>query len=233
MTIKAILDSIDGLEPAIASLYTKGDDGKYTLAVDGMVPKSKLEEFRETNIRLMKDMEKFKDIDPVKYRELSETHRKIQEKEWIEKGEIDKVVEQRVNLMREDFTTKEKNLLTQNEAMSRQLESLLIDNEVRSAATKLGVRPTAVDDVLLRAKTVFKVKDGVATPMDSQGNTIYGKDGTNPMSVGDWVDSLKQSADHLFTPSNGGGAQGGAGGANLTNLSPVQKIAAGLAAQNR
>lgn len=233
MAIKSVLESLDGVAESIAALYTKGADGKYYLEVEGLVPKSKLDEFRDTNVKLMKDMEKFKDIDPVKYRELAETARKIQEKEWIEKGEIDKVVEQRVALMREDFTQKEVTYKTSNEAMSRQLESLLIDNQVRDAATKLGVRASAVDDVLLRAKAVYRVKDGVATPVDSKGQVIYGKDGTNPMAVTDWVGSLKQTAEHLFQGSTGGGAggsnTGGTGGANLTS---VQKIAAGLAQMN-
>jgi len=230
MALKSVLENLDGIAEPIAALYTKGADDKYYLEVEGLVPKSKLDEFRETNIKLMKDMEKFKDVDPVKYRELAETARKIQEKEWIDKGEIDKVVEQRVALMREDFIQKESSLKAANEAMSRQLESLLIDNQVRDAATKLGVRPSAVDDVLLRAKTVYRVIDGVATPVDSKGQVIYGKDGTNPMTVADWVGSLKQSAEHLFQSSTGGGASGsnssGASGANLTS---VQKIAAGLA----
>lgn len=234
MALKSVLDNLDGVDESIAKLYTKGADGKYHLEVEGFVPKSKLDEFRETNVKLMKDMEKFKDIDPVKYRELAETARKIQEKEWIEKGEIDKVVEQRVATMRGDFETQINTFKTSNEAMSRQLEGLLIDNEVRAAATKLGVRASAVDDVLLRAKAVYKVKDGVATPVDSKGQVIYGKDGASPMAVTDWVGSLKQSAEHLFQTSSGGGAGGsGSSGGGGANLSSVQKIAAGLAALNK
>lgn len=235
MGLKSVLDSLDGVEEAIAKLYTKNADGKYYLEVEGLVSKAKLDEFRDTNVKLMKDMEKFKDIDPVKYRELSETYRKIQEKEWIEKGELDKVVEQRVSTMRGDLEGKIKEYKQSNESMSKQLDSLLIDNEVRAAAIKSGVRPSAVDDVLLRARAVYKVKDGVATPFDDKGQVIYGKDGANPMVINDWVGSLKQSADHLFQGSNGGGAPGNnsggvSGGANLTS---VQKIAAGLAQLNK
>lgn len=229
MALKGVIDTLDGIDESTAKLYTKTSDGKFVLDVEGMVPKSKLDEFRDTNVKLMKDMEKFKDIDPVKYRELAETHRKIQEKEWIEKGEIDKVVEQRVATMKGDLESKINEYKSSNESMAKQLDSLLIDNEVRSAAIKSGVRPSAVDDVLLRARAVFKVQNGVATPFDSKGQVIYGKDGSNPMAINDWVGSLKQSADHLFQGSNGGGAQGGgAGVSNGANLSSVQKIAAGL-----
>lgn len=229
MKLKAMLESLEGIDESIAKLYEKGEDGKFHLSVDGMVPKSKLDEFRDTNVRLLKDMEKFKDVDPTKYRELLAEHQKIQEKEWIEAGELDKVVNQRVASMRAEFETKESDYKKSNESMTRQLESLLIDNEVRAAATKLGVRPTAVDDVLLRAKTIYSIKEGQVTPKDAKGQVLYGKDGVTPMPITEWVDSLKKSADHLFIPSNGGGAQGsGSSGPMNSNLTPTQKIAAGL-----
>lgn len=229
MGLKGVLETLDGVDESIAKLYSKGADGKFTLEVEGFVPKARVDEFREKNIALMRDMEKFKDVDPEQYRKLAEEHRKIQEKEWIEAGDLDKVVAQRVATMQTDFATRENSLKQSNETMSRQLESLLVDNEVRAAAIKLGVRPSAVDDVLLRAKTIYKVKDGVATPISPKGEVIYGKDGTSPMPVSDWVDSLKQSAEHLFQPSQGGGSQGGTGGAGNANMSSVDKIAAGLA----
>ena len=229
MKLKAIMDSLDGLDENLAKLYTKREDGKFILEVDGLVDKSKLDEFRTTNVKLMKDLEKFKDVDPVKYTELMTEHRKIQEKEWIEAGEIDKVVEQRVTQMRTDFETREAGYKTNAQVMTAQLEKLLIDNNVREAATKMGVRPTAVDDVLLRARTMYKVKDGNAVPFNAKGEIVYGKDGTSPMAISDWVESLKGTADHLFTPSSGGGSQGGAIPGNGTaNLTATQKIAQGL-----
>lgn len=231
MALKGVLDSLDGVDESIAKLYTHGADGKYSLEVEGFVPKSRLDEFRNSNVKLMKDMERFKDVDPEKYAAMTEEHRKIQEKEWIEKGELDKVVDHRVSTMRAEFTTKETGYTSKIETQNRQLESLLIDNKVREASIKLGVRATAVDDVLLRAKTLFKIHEGNAVSMDSKGDIKYGKDGTSPMSVGEWVETLKGSAEHLFNGSGGGGAGGGhsgpAGGG--ANLSSVQKIAAGLA----
>lgn len=233
MKLKAILDSLDGLDENLAGLYTKREDGKFVLEVDGLVDKSKLDEFRTTNVKLMKDLDKFKDVDPVKYAELMREHQKIQEKEWIEAGEIDKVVEQRVTQMRTDFESRETGYKTNLQSMTSQLEKLLIDNNVREAAIKQGVRPTAVDDVLLRARTMFKIKDGNAVPFNDKGEVVYGKDGTSPMAIGDWVESLKGSADHLFNPSSGGGSQGGTiPGRSAANLTATQKIAAGLRRSN-
>ena len=229
MKLKFKLDTLEGLDAAIAALYEQAADGAYYLSVDGAVGKDKLDEFRNNNVKLLKDLEKFKDVDPAKYQELLALAKKQEEKKLIDAGEIDKVVEQRVGEMKSTYETQIKTLTEQNSVAQRQLESLLIDNAVRDAAVKSGVQPTAVDDVLLRAKATFKIKDGNAVPVDAQGNVVYGKDGTSPMSVVDWTTSLKKQAPHLFQGSQGGGAQGsGKGNVDTSKLTSAQKIAQGL-----
>lgn len=229
MKLKFKLDTLEGLDAAIATLYEQGADGAYYLSVDGAVGKDKLDEFRNNNVKLLKDLEKFKDVDPAKYQELLALAKKQEEKKLIDAGEIDKVVEQRVGEMKSTYESQLKTLTEQSSVAQRQLESLLIDNAVRDAAVKSGVQPTAVDDVLLRAKATFKIKDGNAVPVDAQGNVVYGKDGTTPMSVVDWTTGLKKQAPHLFQGSQGGGAQGsGKGIVDTSKLTSAQKIAQGL-----
>ena len=215
-------------------LYEQVSDGSYILQVEGVVEKGKLDEFRNKNIDLMKDIEKFKDVDPDKYNQMIAEHRKIQEKEWIDKGEVEKLVESRVSTMKKDYDEKLTKATGDLNVMSRQLEILTIDNIVRDQATKLGVAPTAVDDVLLRAKTVYSLKDGKPVPTNSDGEVIYGKDGATPMVIGEWVGTLKESAPHLFYSSNGSGASGnrGVGGnsAGRQNMTAQEKISAGLQA---
>lgn len=229
MKLKFKLDTLEGLDAAIAALYEQGADGAYYLSVDGVVGKDKLDEFRNNNVKLLKDLEKFKDVDLAKYQELLALAKKQEEKKLIDAGEIDKVVEQRVGEMKSTYENQIKTLTEQNSVAQRQLESLLIDNAVRDAAVKSGVQPTAVDDVLLRAKATFKIKDGNAVPVDAQGNVVYGKDGTSPMSVVDWTTGLKKQAPHLFQGSQGGGAPGsGKGNVDTSKLTSAQKIAQGL-----
>ena len=110
------------------------------------------------------------------------------------------------------------------------LSTLMIDNMVRAEASKLGVIPEAVDDVILRAKALYTIKDGVATPM-ADGKVVYGKDGTSPMPIAEWLTSVKKSARHLFLGSQGSGAGGGgnnSGGVDLSKMTPAQKIAYGM-----
>jgi hypothetical protein len=118
------------------------------------------------------------------------------------------------------------------ETAKAQLGVLLIDNVIKSAAIKQGVIPEAVDDVVLRAKGVYAIDEkGVPVPKGSDGKVIYGKDGTAPMSVEEWLASLKTTAKHLFQGARGSGAGGGDGGGgrgDTSKMTPAQKISAGL-----
>lgn len=230
MKLQFKIAKLEDVAEQFRSLYAQGADGAYYLAVEGAVDKAKLDEFRDTNISLMKKMEAFKDIDPNKVAELLENERKIAEKKLIDAGDIEGLVAQRVAAMQADHKRQLADLQGKYDTNQRQLETLLIDNEVRAVAAKIGVAATAVDDVLLRAKTVFKVEDGRPVAKDAQGNVIYGKDGSNSLGISDWASNLKESAPHLFMTSTGGGAgndrgTGGQGGPKTA----VGKIAQGLA----
>ena len=212
--------------------YTQGADGAFYLNVDGAVAKEKLDEFRDRNIQLMKDMEKFKDVDPEKYAQLKSEHDKLTEGELIKAGKVEELIASRVTAMKTAHEAAMAELKGRYDIGQRQLETLLIDNEVRAHATKAGVAATAVDDVLLRAKTMFKVEDGKPVAKDADGKVIYGKDGTNSIAIGDWLSGLKEQAPHLFAPSQGsnsGNMRNGVGGLHGNQkLSSVNKIADGL-----
>lgn len=232
MALKFVVKDLMEVPEALRNLYVKREDGAYQLEAEGAVDKSKLNEFRETNVELMKKLDQFKDLDPTKYQELMETQRKIREKQLIEAGKVDEVIAERVRAMREEHT---KELAKREDALkiaNRQLETLLIDNTVKSVAIQQGVLPTAMDDIVLRAKTVFSIQDGQPVMKDEKGQVVYGEDGVSPMSIDSWAKKLKVAAPHLFAGFSGSGAPGARGGNGQmpANMSPTDKIAAGLAA---
>jgi len=234
MVMKYKIAKLEDVPEAQRGEYAADPAGGFVLSVEGAVAKERLDEFRNNNILLQQQIDKFKDVDPAKYKELMVLQRKIQEKELIEKGEVDKVVELRVTAMREELTGKITEYEKTIETNSRQLSHLLIDNVVKGASIKAGVVPTAVDDVVLRAATVFKIENGAPVAKDAGGNVVYAKDGTTPLSVEAWVTELKKIAPHLFQGAQGSGASGGGrqSGADTSKMSPVEKITAGLTAQS-
>ena len=211
--------------------YVQGSDGVWYLQVEGAVDKARHDEFRDNNIQLKQQLAKFEGVDADKYKDLLGKETLLNDKKLVDSGKIEELLAQRTAAMKNDYDTKINGLTETLSVSNRQLETLVIDNAVREQATKLGVQATAVDDVLLRAKTVFKVEAGKPVAKDAQGNLIYGKDGQTSVGIGDWIGGLKEQAPHLFQPSQGSGSQhnGRTNANNVQNLNPAQKIAAGLA----
>lgn len=224
--------SLDGIDQAHQSLYAKGEDGIFRLQVDGVVPKSKLDEFRQTNVNLMKEAEKFKNIDPTKYAELLAQDQALKEKKLIDSGDVDGLINSRTQAMKNDYETRLNGLNDQLGSANRQLETLLVDNAVRQAANELGVLPTAVEDLILRAKSIFRVKDGSAIAIGQDGHPVIGKDGTTPLSIKEWGTALRKIAPHLFAGSQGSGSNGsgqpGSQNRDRSKMTPAEMIRAGM-----
>jgi hypothetical protein len=95
------------------------------------------------------------------------------------------------------------------EAAEARVAEFVIDGELRKAAMELGVLDTAVDDVLLRGKTTFKMVNGKATAFGPDSKEIYRPKDGEPLNIRDFVEELAKKATHLFKASKGADSQGG------------------------
>jgi hypothetical protein len=209
MTLKATYAKLEEIPEAHRELYVE-KDGKFVLPVEGLVGKDKLDEFRQTNIDLRKQVEeltsKFDGVDPELFRELNDKAERERQKKLIAADKVDDLVNERLTAAKAGFDKEKKALEEERRKLSIQLEGLLIDNAVRDAATKSGVRSGAVDDVLLRARQVFKVVDGKAVAFDGD-KQLFGSTG-DPLTVPEYISGkLAEAAPHLFEASQGSGAR--------------------------
>jgi|FLMP01.1.fsa_nt_emb hypothetical protein len=196
--------------------------------------KDKLNQFRVNNVKLKEDMEtlsqKFEGIDIDSYQDMLSNQEAMKTKKLIDAGKIDELLEEKTKQMRE-VHNKELGKTTQvNQSLQEQLAKLVIDNAVRDSATKAGVVDTGMDDILLRSKSIFSLKDGKAVPTDAQGNTIFGHGTSEPMSVNEWVNAQMDVAPHLFKSSSGSGSAHGTrpNGTNSQKLTSIQKLEQGF-----
>jgi hypothetical protein len=230
MALKYQVAKLEDVPENVRNLYRQ-EGAAFVLDAEDVVPKTRLDEFRTNNIQLQQQLDKLKDVDPVKYAELIKLQQDVEEGRLIKEGKLEEVVNLRVTNMKRDL---EGQLATSNSALSQanaRLAVLMIDDAVRQAAVKIGALPTALDDVVLRARTVYSMDKGQPIPKDDKGQVIYGKDGSTPMAIEDWLVGLKKTAQHLFAGSQGSGAGGGRSastGVDMSKLSPAQKIAIGL-----
>lgn len=236
MAIQYTYDDVASIPEGFESLYTQNDAGTFTMSeVEGVADKGKIDEFRENNIDLRKQIEdhatnmsnlesKFSGVDLDKWKEfqekesaMAETQRKIDDQELIDKGDVETLVERRVNevlaakdkelgSVRGDYDSKVSNLQDQLMNYESQMSSLVIDRELAALSTDRGVAASAVEDVLTRGRATFKVEDGRPVAYDNDGLKMYGADAITPLSVGEWLDGLSDNAPHLFNKSTGTGA---------------------------
>lgn len=233
MGLKYQVAKLEDVPENVRALY-KQDGQVFVLDADDVVPKTRLDEFRTNNIQLQQQLDKLKDVDPTKYAELIKLQQEVEEGQLIKAGKLEEVVNLRVTNMKKDLETKLQSSDAQLATANAQLSVLMIDNAVRQEAVKNGALPTALDDVVLRARTVYSMVDGQPVPKDGKGQVIYGKDGQAPMAMVDWLVALKKTAPHLFAGSQGSGAGGGRGGpgaSDTSKMTPSQKIALGLSNQ--
>ena len=169
MALKFKVKSKDEIPAGLETHYVERD-GAWVLDADGVAEKSKLDEFRSTNVALMKE----------------------------------------------------------RDALNSRLVTIQIDQGVVATATKRGLRATAIPDITSRARSVFRLVNGVPTAFESDGQTVrVGKDGTSAMNLEEWIETQVSEAPHLFEGNAGSGAagngSGGVGGGNRSGRNPFRK----------
>ena len=243
-------DQMGDLSESTRGLYTPNEDGNHYLQVEGAVAKEKVDEFRTNNIELKRKLDVFSDVDIDAYNGfkslgiesseiagLKDTQTKIRDKKLFDNKDIDGLVNAQVNdrigLMTAEHTAEMSKVTSALSTSEARLEDVLISNDLQTAAGDAGILPTAMNDVLLRGRQVFKLQDGVSTPHDSNGAVIYGSDGVKALTTKEWVTGLKRTAPHLFTQPKGGGIKPGSPGfgSDTSKMSSIQKISAGLSNQ--
>jgi hypothetical protein len=210
--------------PAELQSFYVEREGAFVLDAEGVVEKTKLDEFRNTNVALAKERDelkqRFEGIDPEEVRKLAEEKLQLEEEKQLKAGEVEKVMEQRIRNLREEWDKQLKSLTAERDTLTSRLTAIQIDQGVITVATKRGLRPTAIPDITSRARLVFKLVNGAPRAFEGDGATVrYGKDGVTPMTLEEWVDAQVSDAPHLFESNAGGGAAGNASGGSANNRS--------------
>lgn len=225
MALKFKFKSKEEIPAEHLSLYAERD-GVWVVDVEGAVEKGKLDEFRNTNVALMKERDelkkRFEGIDPDEVRKLAEEKRRLEEAQQFKAGEVEKVVEARVKAVKGDYDKQVSALTTERDTLNARLVAIQIDQGVITAATKRGLRGTAIPDITSRARGTFKLVNGVPTAFEADGQAVrHGKDG--PMTLEEWVDAQVSEAPHLFESNAGGGAAGNGSGGVGQRKNPFRK----------
>lgn len=226
-------------------------DGKFVVNV---VSSTKLDEFRDKNISLVKEkevlegfkasvkttlgtdnLEEFaKDLPGMK-----EAHQKVKDKTLVEAKGLNEAIEERTREMKTSFEAQLKEAGTNAQRLQEALTStsmkyktMMIQSAINTALLdgKSGLRPDAIPVIMDRALKTFRVNEQEQV-IPYQGDTIlYGADGATAMSPVEWLKKLGEELPFLLKESAGGGGGGGGnrgGSVDTSKMTPAQKMALG------
>jgi hypothetical protein len=223
---KLTADEINSVDESVKPFYEQNGDF-YTLKVEGAVPKEKLDEFRATNIDLMKKLKDYDGVDLEKYNQLTEVERKMRDKELIEKGDIDTLIKERLASVESDYTAKLNTLQQAVQEKEQNYKQLLVKYEIEGEAMKAlqanKIRPEAFDAILTQVKTKFTVDDNGKVIAKDGDKILTGKNGNLTIS-----EFIAQQPDIFKLPNDAGAARGNRGSTAFGGNSSRDKIASGL-----
>lgn len=222
-------DEFTALPEPVQALYTTdptNGSGTYRLAIEDEVGdtsalRKALDQERTARQTYEKELKglrgRYKDVDPEKAREALARLQELEDKQLLDTGKVEELIVKRTERMKADYENQTKAYQQQMDALERErnnltqrLEEVLIDTGLTQSAMKAKVKESAIQDVLLRGRRVWHLKDGKPVPLRDDGETVlYGKNPNAPMSMEEWVASLQSDAPHLFEENRGTGAAPG------------------------
>lgn len=167
----------------------------------------------------------FEGVDITAMKELLARTSQDEEARLLATGKADEVVNRRTERLRAEY---DKKLQDAERQLSVMRERAMAD-AIRAAAVKAGALPEAADDFVYRSRGQFQFNEsGDVVAVDREGQVIYGRDGKTPMTPGEWAESLRDSAPHLWPRATGAGAAGNSGGKAtkaLPEMSEAERVA--------
>lgn len=220
MALKAVVNKLEDLDEALRDLYVPNENGTFRLDADGVEDVAGLKSALNKERGIAKaavdarnaQAKEFEGLNAEEMRNVFAKFETDEEKKLLKDGNLDAVVEKRLEKMRGDY---EKKLKDSNdataaaEATKQRWLDRVRDSYLREAAAKL--HPSAIDDAILRGRSMFTLDESGAPVQMEDGAVKIGKDGKSPYSPAEWLDGMRDIAPHWF-PSTGSG-----GGAPQTN----------------
>jgi hypothetical protein len=224
--VKASYATQGEIPEALRSEYVE-QGGRFVLKLEGeeFVPaaqaaelKAKVTEFRENNVRLLKEAaelrtaaERFKDVDPDEYKRLRDQAAKLEKKGIKTEDDLDSRISSVMSPVLEEL----KKIRGEKAAADAALAERAFEETLRGVASTVGVADTAVTDFMGRAKAVFDANGKPKAPAYSAKNP--GKE----LEPAEWAEGLKSQAPHLFKQNAGAGSAGRAGAGSERPALPV------------
>ncbi len=171
-------------------------------------------------------------MDPKDVKTATEFYDKNKDAEFLRDGTVEELIEKKTSQLTSDFETQITELTTNLEAAKSHgsnyqslFEAKTIDDGVREEATKAGMLPTAIEDAVMRGRSVFSLDENkLIEARDSEGKLAVTEDKL-VLTTKNWIEGLKTTSPHYWPGSKGAGAFGGDTGAEGDKMDKLRAAA--------
>jgi hypothetical protein len=232
MALPFVVEDLDAIPEQFRAEYSKQQDGKFRLGVDGLDdPEPLRKHIKELNTENAKRRGELKDlvaqfegIDPVKARDIMarlEADEDLKLRSEGKHDEANKRLTQRMQEQHQKELDAERAKIKIEQDKTGKYRELVFERHLVDAASKAGCHPAAFEDIIGRARKSFTLdEDGNPVMLDTEsGKAVMGKDGKGPLSPLEWLtDTMKEKAPIWFpVGASGGGATGDRGATPSSN----------------
>ncbi len=186
-------------------------------AVKGL--KAKNEEILGEKKTLQETVKKFDGIDLAVVKTATEFYEKNKDTEFLKDGTVEELIEKKTSTLTTDFETKIGEMTelldkaTKHGANYQTLfEAKVIDDGLRAEAIKQGVRPEAIEDVILRGRGIFSLDEAKLIEARKEDGSLATTEDKKVLNPKNWIEGLKDTSPHYWPGSKGAGADGSGGG---------------------
>jgi len=241
MALSPIVDTLEQIPEALRAHYV-AKDGKYVLeltaapagfvpAVDLATANGKVVEFRDNNVRLMKEVEelrplkatieKFTGIDPDAAKAAIAKVATLGAAGVQRPDDIAVMIKTAVDAANKPIADALAAANAATQAASKRADDATLRESVIAKFVKAGGKAKASDFTIGKALEVFEVKEGrvVAKP-----NQFSAEKPGNPLDIDEWLLQHAREYDFAFEPSKGGGAAPAGGSGGGAGLKPGQTV---------
>ena len=231
-----VVDSLDKVPEPLRTYYEQ-KEGKYHVILDGSpigfvaaadhaIQLGKVVEFRDKNVALLQEIEPLRklktdvgDLDIPKAKTAVVELDAIKAKGISKPDDVAAQIQAAVTAAIKPLEERQKASDTTIAAERKRADEQTLARHVGEKFTKVGGIPSALDYIVGKAGSVFKVDSGAVV---AQPNMFSSDKPGDPLTVEEWLVKQTKESDFAFKPSGGGGAEGNKGAGGGSGLKPGQ-----------
>ena len=167
--------------------------------------KTRVNEFRENNLTLKKELEGYNGATPDEVAEALEIKRLREQQELVDSKDIGAALEKQKLDLTAEFDRRYSAVSAQNEELDRSLREIRVTSVLRTAAAEAGAAPEAIDDMLKTIVDQFESRDGELVRIVNGEAQLSKRSPGQTETPAEFFEELSISKPFYFSASGGGG----------------------------